>query len=206
MRCPDIARSAHAADDAAVCHQLLELFAGMVAALIRVMQQRVRLAVRAHPAHAAINPQKVSIALHPGPAQPRVAKMVSENKSNTEPDRIRTPAVDLQHLRYAVAAADHGSFRRAADALLLRQSTLSRCIRQLEHSIGMMIFERSSGGVQAASAGRDFLRTARSILEQMDSLVKSTHHAGRGEAGRLSVENRMGGHFWAIHGLSLATG
>jgi hypothetical protein len=27
-----------------------------------------------------------------------------------------------------VAAADHGSFRRAADALLLRQSTLSRCI------------------------------------------------------------------------------
>jgi hypothetical protein len=131
MRCPDIARSAHAADDAAVCHQLLELFAGMVGALIRVMQQRVGLAVRAHPAHAAINPQKVSIALHPGPAQPIVAKMVSENKSNTEPDRIRTPAVDLQHLRYAVAAADHGSFRRAADALLLRQSTLSRWMSPL---------------------------------------------------------------------------
>ncbi|MFZ2159077.1 MAG: LysR family transcriptional regulator [Bradyrhizobium sp.] len=97
------------------------------------------------------------------------------------------PAVDLQHLRYAVAAADHGSFRRAADMLLLRQSTLSRCIRQLEHSIGTMVFERSSAGVRATLAGRDFLRTARSILEQMDSLVKSTHHAGRGEAGRLSV-------------------
>jgi DNA-binding transcriptional LysR family regulator len=96
-------------------------------------------------------------------------------------------AVDLQHLRYAVAAADHGSFRRAVEALLLRQSTLSRCIRQLEHSIGMAVFERSSGGVRATTAGRDFLRTAQSILEQMDSLVKSTRHAGRGEAGRLSV-------------------
>ena len=51
----------------------------------------------------------------------------------------------------------------------------------------MTIFERSSGGVQATTAGRHFLRTARSILEQMDSLVDSTHHAGCGEAGRLSV-------------------
>lgn len=58
---PDIARSAHTADDAAVCNQLLELFAGMLASLIRAMQQRGRLAVRAHP---AIDPQKVSIAFH----------------------------------------------------------------------------------------------------------------------------------------------
>jgi len=113
--------------------------------------------------------------------------MVGEDKSNTEPGRVRTSAVDLQHLRYAVAAADHGSFRRAADTLLLRQSTLSRCIQKLEYSIGMMVFERSSGGLRATSTGRVFLRAARSILEQMDSLVKSTRHAGRGEAGRLSV-------------------
>jgi DNA-binding transcriptional LysR family regulator len=101
--------------------------------------------------------------------------------------RSRASAVDLQQLRFAVAAADHGSFRRAAHALLLKQSTLSRCTRQLEHSIGMTIFERSSGGLRATPAGRDFLRTARSILEQIDTLVNSTHHAGRGESGRLSV-------------------
>src|SRR6266478_4926893 len=47
--------------------------------------------------------------------------MVGEDKSNREPGRIRMSAVDLQYLRYAVAAGDHGSFRRAADALLLRQ-------------------------------------------------------------------------------------
>ncbi|MGK6353586.1 LysR family transcriptional regulator, partial [Parapedobacter sp. DT-150] len=84
-----------------------------------------------------------------------------------------------------MAAAGHGSFRRASEVLLLRQSTLSRCISQLEHSLGMTVFERSSGGVRATMAGRDFLRTARSILEQMNSLAKSTHHVGRGEAGRL---------------------
>jgi DNA-binding transcriptional LysR family regulator len=113
--------------------------------------------------------------------------MVSEHKFNSKLSPIRTSVVDLQHLRYAVAAADHGSFRRAAEVLLLQQSTLSRCIRQLEHSLGMTVFERSSGGVRATTAGRHFLRTARSIVEQMDSLVNSAYHVGRGEAGRLSV-------------------
>src|ERR1700751_795195 len=112
--------------------------------------------------------------------------MVSEHKFNSKLSPIRASAVDLQHLRYAVAAADHGSFWGAAEILLLQQSTLSRCIRQLEHSLGMTVFERSSGGVRATTAGRHFLRTARSIVEQMDSLVNSAYHVGRGEAGRLS--------------------
>jgi DNA-binding transcriptional LysR family regulator len=101
--------------------------------------------------------------------------------------RTRTWAVDLQHLRYAVAAADHGSFRRAAEAMRLQQSTLSRCIRQLEELIGVIVFERSSGGVRATQAGRNFLQTARSILEQMDALLTIMHSSGRGEAGRLAI-------------------
>lgn len=108
-------------------------------------------------------------------------------KPRSAPLSGRTSAVDLQHLRYAVAAADHGSFRRAAEVLLLRQSTLSRCIRQMEERIQMIVFERSSGGVRATEAGRDFLHMARSILEQMDILVKGAYSAGRGEAGRLAI-------------------
>ncbi len=112
---------------------------------------------------------------------------VMEIGSKNMPLRSPASAVDLVHLRYAVAAADHGSFRRAAEALLLRQSTLSRCIRQLEARIKMIVFERSSGGVQATPAGRDFLRMARSILEQMDALVLAAHSTGYGRAGRLTI-------------------
>ncbi|WP_334364388.1 helix-turn-helix domain-containing protein [Bradyrhizobium sp. AZCC 1578] len=50
--------------------------------------------------------------------------------------RNQSSTVALQHLRYAVLSAEYGSFRRAADALFMQQSTLSRCIRQLEESIG----------------------------------------------------------------------
>ena len=113
--------------------------------------------------------------------------MDPDPKSKDAPRRSLTSAVDLVHLRYAVAAADHGSFRQAAEALLLPQTKLSRCIRQLEERIEMTVFERSSGGVRATQAGRDFLRMARSILEQMDTLMASAHSAGRGEVGRLAI-------------------
>ncbi|MDB5203925.1 MAG: hypothetical protein JWP26_3824 [Devosia sp.] len=45
------------------------------------------------------------------------------------PERIR----DLRHFHYALASAEHGSFRRAAAALNVQQSTVSRgVIRQLK--------------------------------------------------------------------------
>ena len=52
----------------------------------------------------------------------------------------------------------------------------------------MIIFDRSRSWRRASDAGwRDFLRAARSILEQMDTLVTTAHTTGRGEAGRLMI-------------------
>lgn len=99
----------------------------------------------------------------------------------------RISTISLPQLRCAVVAADEGSFRRAAEVLLVRQSTLSRGIRQLEHLIGISIFDRSSGGVTATTSGRGFLRHARSILEQIDSLITTADRTSRGEAGQLSI-------------------
>ncbi|MGV7217811.1 LysR family transcriptional regulator [Bradyrhizobium sp. UFLA05-112] len=100
---------------------------------------------------------------------------------------IRRLKLDLGQLQLAVTAADYGSFRRAADSLSITQSTLSRSIRLLEHSLGVTIFERSTAGVRATPAGHHVLRTARSILEQMDTLVARIKTAGRGECGRLVI-------------------
>lgn len=104
-----------------------------------------------------------------------------------QPLVFRMPAVDLQQLRFAVAAADYGSIRQAAELLSIRHSVLSRSIRQLEHLIGVVVFERSGAGVKPTLAGRSVLRTARLILEQVDVLVATAKANGRGEAGRLSI-------------------
>lgn len=99
----------------------------------------------------------------------------------------RPAAIDLQHLRFAVAANDYGSLRRAADLLSVPHSALSRSIGQLEHLIGVTVFERSSRGVRPTLAGKSVLRTARVVLEQIDALVATARSNGRGEAGRISV-------------------
>ena len=101
--------------------------------------------------------------------------------------KSRTPKIDIRQLRHAVIAADFGSFRQAADACLIKQPTLSRSIRQLEHCVGAPIFERSSGGITPTSAGRDFLRMARSILEQIDVVVATMRASGRGDSGGLAI-------------------
>jgi hypothetical protein len=68
--------------------------------------------------------------------------------------------IDLKQLRHAVAAADYGSFRQAAEALNIKQSTLSRSILQLEHATSIRLFERSPGGVAVSHLGGDFIRMA----------------------------------------------
>lgn len=60
---------------------------------------------------------------------------------------------DIRQLRYAIAAADHGSFYRAARTLDVEQSTLSRNILKLERVIGGKIFNRSRAGVTTTIAG-----------------------------------------------------
>ena len=99
----------------------------------------------------------------------------------------RNPKIDIRQLRHAVIAADFGSFRQAAEACLIKQPTLSRSIRQLEHCVGTAIFERSTGGIRPTPAGRDFLRTARCILEQIDVLIATTRASGRGDTGGLAI-------------------
>lgn len=94
---------------------------------------------------------------------------------------------DIRQLRYAIAAADHGSFYRAARALDIEQSTLSRNILKLERAVGTPIFERSRAGVTTTLAGNTFLRGARSIVVNADKLVAMMRAAGQGRAGGLRL-------------------
>jgi len=96
-------------------------------------------------------------------------------------------ALELKHLRSAVTAADSGSFRKAAELLRLQQSSLSRSIRQIENSLGVTIFERSSGGISPTVAGRSVLRLARTILEECDALVSAARSVQSSETGRLAI-------------------
>jgi DNA-binding transcriptional LysR family regulator len=116
-------------------------------------------------------------------------------------------AVDLRHLRYAVAAADGGSFRRAARAMNVQESAISRRIRDLEDEIGAALFIRHSGGVVLTHAGQKFLRRARQVLDQISHATADVGMIGRGEEGvvRLGIFSSLASGFLAelLHSFSV---
>lgn len=78
--------------------------------------------------------------------------------------------IEIHLLRYALAAAETGSFRQAAGHFRIKQSTLSKSIQYLEQRLGIAIFARSTRGVSLTAPGTAFIDRARSIVADVDAL------------------------------------
>lgn len=110
--------------------------------------------------------------------------MVSSMKSMPGNRRSR---IELRHIEYFVAAAEHGSFHKAATALGVQESAVSRCIRSFEDGIGVSLFHRLSSGVRLTLAGQRFLPRARAILRRISNDVEEISAIGRAEDGRVRI-------------------
>ena len=61
--------------------------------------------------------------------------------------------MNLLHLKYAVEVAKTRSINKAAENLYMNQPNLSRAIKELEESLGVMLFKRTSRGIQITPEG-----------------------------------------------------
>lgn len=80
------------------------------------------------------------------------------------------------HLKYAIEVARTGSISQAAENLYMAQPNLSKAIKELEDTLGIVIFERNSRGVEPTKTGKKFLEYANSVIdriEKMESLKKA---------------------------------
>lgn len=96
-------------------------------------------------------------------------------------------SVELRELRWAIIAAQHRSLRQAAETLKVRQSTLSRRLRELECRLGATLFERSSGGTRPTLAGQEFLEAAQRIIADVDAAFHRLKARSDGKNGRLTI-------------------
>ncbi len=87
--------------------------------------------------------------------------------------------MEIAQLKAFLAAAERGSFVRAAQSLILTQPSLSARIQALETELKANLFHRMGRGVRLTEAGKSFLPYAQRALETLEQ-GRSTLNALQG--------------------------
>lgn len=75
--------------------------------------------------------------------------------------------ISIRQLTAFVSVADNGSFTRASEQMHLTQSAVSGLIKELESSLGIVLFDRTTRQLSLSVVGHHLLPQARRILNEM---------------------------------------
>jgi LysR family transcriptional regulator, regulator for metE and metH len=97
--------------------------------------------------------------------------------------------LEIRHLKLVVAVAEAGSVTAASKRLHVTQSALSHQLRDAEEKVGTPLFLRLSKRMVPTPAGERLLRSARSVLKELDLTARELGNNGE-SAGliRISTE------------------
>jgi len=90
--------------------------------------------------------------------------------------------VRIEQLEYLAAVTEHGSLRRASEAMHISQPALSEAVTKLEKELGATLLDRRRTGSRISRQGLDLLQNMTEVLEAVDRL--------RQAAGQQSVRRR----------------
>jgi DNA-binding transcriptional LysR family regulator len=102
--------------------------------------------------------------------------------------------MELRHLRYFVAAAEHLNFTKAARVLGIAQPPFSVQIRNLEAELGAPLFEREARKVRLSAAGQAFVEDAKEILNRADFARQRIQDESKGRAGLIRLAHTDAAH------------
>src|SRR5438046_1266520 len=100
---------------------------------------------------------------------------------------ISWPFMELRHLRYFAAVAQHLNYTQAARHLHVAQPAISQTILDLEDELGVKLLLRNKRRVRLSVAGTVFLRKISEILRRADEAKRMAQRAARGEIGRVAI-------------------
>lgn len=95
--------------------------------------------------------------------------------------------MDIKALRYFLQVAETLNFNRAAEKLNISQPVVTRVIAQLEHEVGIQLFDRTTRRVALTPAGTVLLREARPLILHADTVRQTVRHAVAERSGRFTV-------------------
>lgn len=95
--------------------------------------------------------------------------------------------MDSRQLKCLVAVAEERNISRAAVRLNLSQPTLTRHIQALEEELEVLLFKRTTWGVQLTEAGEALLIHARSIQNHIQLVIEHAQSQAHGQTERLDI-------------------
>jgi DNA-binding transcriptional LysR family regulator len=95
--------------------------------------------------------------------------------------------VKLRDLHIALAVADAGSMTRAAEDLAVSYPVVSKTISDLEHTLGVKLFDRSISGVEPTHYGRALLRSGVAVFDEMRKGLQQIEAIKTPDVGELRI-------------------
>ncbi len=93
----------------------------------------------------------------------------------------------IEQLQYFVEVAQTKSFSHAADRLHISQPSISMAISNLEHELGVTLFERSRSGVKLTDTGKILAKKAQEILNNIEDFKSEARNESQLLSGKLTI-------------------
>jgi DNA-binding transcriptional LysR family regulator len=107
--------------------------------------------------------------------------------TDSRSDRFVRSHLKTRHLVLLVELGRHGSIAHAAQAANLTQPGASKLLGELEHALGVQLFERLSRGVAPTWYGKVLIRRAGAALAEMDAAHQEVMELLSGLRGRVGI-------------------
>lgn len=93
----------------------------------------------------------------------------------------------LHDIHVLMAVVQAGSMVKAAALLNTTQSAISRSIADLEHTLGVRLFDRSPQGIEPTDYGRALLKRGIAVFDELKQGVKDIEFLSDPKAGELRI-------------------
>ena len=95
--------------------------------------------------------------------------------------------IKLRDLQVLQAVAQTGSMMKAAASLAVTQSAVSKSITEMEHALGMSLFDRGARGVVPTPGARVLLKRANAIFDELRQGLEEIEFLSDPTAGELRI-------------------
>ena len=102
-------------------------------------------------------------------------------------ERYLKRGLKIRHLRVVLAVAEFGRISKAAEHFHVTQPAISKQVAEVEAALGVTLFERHGHKVRLTGAGEHVVRTATTILAELEDLAQRLDGLGGGITGKVTL-------------------